>query len=135
MSIFVDPNETFPVMVKFRYISQIEGVVTSVAILPNDAEGEGVQILVCDAVGRDFETMSKVMEDATIINHVTGNPMVRISVLCRLVIMRFFRGWNIRDQKTGQPVPINSETLSSIRYEIVRALAREWLRLTSSKVN
>lgn len=133
MSIFVDANKTFPVMVKFKFVHNAEGAVTGVRILPRNAEGEGVQSIVCDAVGRDFDTMSKVMEDASLINHVTGKPMVRISVLCRMIILRFFRGWNIKDKKTGDAVPITSETLNSLRYEIVRAMAREWLLATGNK--
>jgi hypothetical protein len=133
MSIFVNPQETFPVVVKFKVKNTVNDVITSVKIIKNDEEDDESVSLICDAKGRDFETMSIILEEATIINAVTGNPMVRTYILCKLIILNFFKSWNLKDAETGDLIPINSENVEKTRHEIVRSLAQEWLRLTSGK--
>ena len=134
MSIFVNPEETFPVIIRFKIKNVVNDVITSVKILkPSEESDEDTISLICDAKGRDFETMSNILEEATIINAVTGNPMVRTFVLCKLIILSFFTSWNLKDAETGNIVPITSENIGKTRHEIVRALAQEWLKITSGK--
>ena len=134
MSIFVNPEETFPIIIRFKIKNIVNEVITSVKILkPSEESDEDTISLICDAKGRDFETMSNILEEATIINAVTGNPMVRTFVLCKLIILSFFTSWNLKDAETGNVVPITSENIGKTRHEIVRALAQEWLKITSGK--
>ena len=133
MSIFVNPEETFPSIVKLKVKNEIDGVITSIKICKPDEEGDDIISLICDAKGRDFETMSQILEEATIINAVTGNPMVRTYILCKLIILSFFRSWNLKDSETGNLIPITNENIGKTRHEIIRALAQEWLKLTSGK--
>jgi hypothetical protein len=134
MSIFVNPEETFPIIIRFKIKNIVNEVITSVKILkPSEESDEDTISLICDAKGRDFETMSNILEEATIINAVTGNPMVRTFVLCKLIILSFFTSWNLKDAETGNIVPITSENIGKTRHEIVRALAQEWLKITSGK--
>jgi hypothetical protein len=134
MSIFVNPEETFPVIIRFKIKNVVNDVITAVKILkPNEESDDDTVSLICDAKGRDFETMSNILEEATIINAVTGNPMVRTFVLCKLIILSFFSSWNLKDAETGNVVPITSENIGKTRHEIVRALAQEWLKITSGK--
>jgi hypothetical protein len=134
MSIFVNPEETFPVIIRFKIKNVVNDVITAVKILkPNEESDDDTVSLICDAKGRDFETMSNILEEATIINAVTGNPMVRTFVLCKLIVLSFFSSWNLKDAETGNIVPITSENIGKTRHEIVRALAQEWLKITSGK--
>ena len=134
MSIFVNPEETFPVIIRFKIKNVVNDVITAVKILkPNEESDDDTVSLICDAKGRDFETMSNILEEATIINAVTGNPMVRTFVLCKLIILSFFSSWNLKDAETGNVVPITSENIGKTRHEVVRALAQEWLKITSGK--
>jgi hypothetical protein len=134
MSIFVNPEETFPVIIRFKIKNVVNEVITAVKILkPNEESDDDTISLICDAKGRDFETMSNILEEATIINAVTGNPMVRTFVLCKLIILSFFSSWNLKDAETGNVVPITSENIGKTRHEVVRALAQEWLKITSGK--
>ena len=67
MSIFVNPEETFPIVVKLKIKNEIDGVITSIKICKPEEEGDDIISLICDAKGRDFETMSQILEEATII--------------------------------------------------------------------
>lgn len=134
MSIFVNREETFPIIIRFKIKNIVNDVVTSVKILKSNEEtDEDTVSLICDARGRDFETMSNILEEASIINAVTGNPMVRTFVLCKLIVLSFFTSWNLKDAETGNIIPITSENIGKTRHEIVRALAQEWLKITSGK--
>ena len=134
MSIFVNPEETFPVIIRFKIKNVVNEVITAVKILkPSEESDDDTISLICDAKGRDFETMSNILEEATIINAVTGNPMVRTFVLCKLIILSLFSSWNLKDAETGNVVPITSENIGKTRHEVVRALAQEWLKITSGK--
>lgn len=128
MSIFVE--DKFPITIKFAYISGKDGIVTGVRLLSPEAEGDSVCTVTCDASGRDFDTMSQIMEDATIINHITGKSMIRNRVLCRLVVLRCLK--NFRDGDNNV-IEVTAENIGKIHYEIVRALARIWLSKTSGK--
>ena len=63
MSIFIDPNQTFPITVKLKITGKIDDIATSIKILKPDEDGDDVLEIVCDVTGRDFDTMSKILEE------------------------------------------------------------------------
>jgi len=73
-------------------------------------------------------------KEATIINAVTGNPMVRTFVLCKLIILSFFSSWNLKDAETGNIVPINSENIGKTRHEIIRAFSTRMAENNKRKI-
>jgi len=135
MSIFVDPAETFRIILKFKEAKNSDGDVVGLTILPDDSEDPDAMDCVCEAKGRDFENMSSVMESCTAINHTNGKPIIQISKFCKMIILRFFVSWNIYESsESNDPVPINNENIGNVHYKIVRALARKWLLMTDGKV-
>ena len=46
--------------------------------------------------------MSNIIEEATIINSVTGNPLLRTSVLCKSIIVNFFSVIRIKDEENEE---------------------------------
>ena len=129
MSIFVN-EDTFDLSLSYVVHKDDNGNIISASVAtPSDI---GAEVLNCKVKGRDFDTMSKVMEDATIINHITGKPMVRSAVLCRLILTSFFVSWDAKDKK-GAPKSITMESVGQVDYKIIRVLARRWLRLTGGK--
>lgn len=132
MSILVDPEEVFPVRLKYEELFSPEGAKVGVRILPPSAEGENVRELVCDAVGRDMDHFSPIMDAATVINHISGKPMVRTAILCKSIVLTFFRGWNLKEG--DEYVPINAETVGRAHFNIVKALGRRWMLMTGGAV-
>lgn len=130
MSVFVNQS-TFPVKVRFRTVSNDAGQVTGVTLIKSD-EAEATEI-VCACAGRDFDTMSRLLEEATVINHVTGVPMVRTRALCRGILLSFVKGWNVVDESTAAPVPLTPESVAGMHDSLVRAIAREWLSATGGR--
>lgn len=130
MSVFVSQS-TFPVKVKFKDITGESGEVTGIALVPAHEDG-GTEI-VCSCVGRDFDTMSRLLEESTVINHVNGSTVVRTRAFCRGILLNFVKGWNVVDESTGQPVPITVETVAKMHDLLVRGIARAWLDATGGK--
>ena len=94
-------------------------------------------VIECDVLGRDFEKMSKVIEDSSIINSVTGKPMLRTSILCRSILLFFFKKVTLRkrDGSSESEIIISTENINRMDYDIVKALSNKWLELTSGKNN
>jgi len=135
MSIFVDPQATFRIILKFKEALNSDGDSVGVIILPDESDDENAFDCICEVKGRDFENMSAVMEACTAINHTNGKPVIQISKFCKMIILRFFVSWNIYESSDSErPIPINSETIGKVHYKIVRSLARKWLLLTDGKV-
>lgn len=133
MSIFVDPNDTFPLSVRYvPLFAEVEGVrrQTGVRIVRDGSSPEGYRDLECEVAGRDHDTMSHVMEDSTVINHRSNDPMVRTRIFSQYVILRFFRSWNAADEATGDPIEINPDAVRYMHHSLVRALVRKWLDAT-----
>ena len=125
MSIFVS-NEVFSFDLRCKKIYSDSGQFLNYKISDN-----GDVTLVCRYIGRSFNKMSKVIEDASIINSVTGKPMLRTSVLCKLVISNFVKSITINDGEDSHQINIDSENVNSIHYDIVKEIAKKWLEKTN----
>lgn len=128
MSIFVDAGKRFELKINCKIIKNDAGDVLCYKIDPN-----GDSEITCDVKGRNFADMSNIIEDATIINSVTGNPLLRTSVLCKNIIINFFSVIKIKDgdnEETYYPDPHN---VNLMRYELVKALSKKWLEMTGGK--
>jgi hypothetical protein len=128
MSIFVDAGKRFNLVLNCNVIRDDNNEVVCYKIDPN-----GKCEISCDVKGRNFADMSNIIEEATIINSVTGNPLLRTSVLCKSIISNFFSVIRIKDgdnEETFYPDPHN---VSMMRYELVKALSKKWLELTGGK--
>lgn len=123
MGIFVD-NNLFEFEILFDEII-IQEVVVGVKITQN-----GKSKLLCKAKGRDFETMSKILEDSTVLNSVNGSAMLRVSNFYRLIIKNFIKELYIITESTKEEINLNSDNINSIHYNLVKAISKKWMALT-----
>ena len=130
MSIFVDAGKRFELRLKCNIIKNDDGDILCYKI---DSKGECD--IVCDVKGRNFSDMSNIIEEATIINSVTGNPLLRTSVLCKLIVSNFFSSIRIKDhdEEEVQVYYPDIHSVSHMRYELVKALSKKWLEMTGGK--
>jgi hypothetical protein len=128
MSIFVDAGKRFELKINCNIIKNNDGDILCYKIDPN-----GECEISCDVKGRNFADMSNIIEDATIINSVTGNPLLRTSVLCKNIIVNFFSVIKIREDGDEQVYYPDPQNVNMIRYELVKALSKKWLEMTGGK--
>jgi hypothetical protein len=127
MSIFVS-NEIYSFEFKCKKIFASNGSFSNYKI-SNDGDVE----ISCKYVGRSFSKMSKVIEDASIINSVTGKPLLRTSILCKLVVSNFIKSIIIKDGISEEVIEVNSDNVNYMQYDIVKEIAKRWLEMTSGK--
>ena len=127
MGIFVNPNNIFEIEVYFneKFINEIP-----VGIVILEKENAKCSKILCQAKGRDFETMSKILEDATILNSVNGSPMLRISIFYKLIIRNFIKEIYILEDTNKTKVNITSESINNLNYDIVKSIAKKWMKIT-----
>ena len=136
MSIFVDASKRFELKLSCDIIKDVNGDVICYKI-----NSKGQSTISCDVKGRSFSEMSHIIEEATIINSVTGNPLLRTSVLCKLILSTFFSSIRITqlvevDEEIKEETEVyypDINNVNHIRYELVKALAKKWLELTGGK--
>ena len=131
MSIFVDPNAFIDIELRYIEIKNSSEQVVGVKIIPEDAEPqENEKSISCKALGRDYDNMSHILEECTVINHITGNPMLRTKVLMPMIVEKFFVSWDQLDEKEMM-IPINRQTINKMFYQLVKKMASKWLLKTS----
>lgn len=128
MSILIDKNKLFVVEIKGNYI--YDSFNNNIGFKIKE-DGE-VKILAL-ASGRDFERMSKIIEDASIINAVTGKPLLRSSVFCKSIVVSFFREIQVNSEQENSAYPVNIDLVNRLQYDIVKNLATKWLELTDGR--
>ncbi len=128
MSIFIDPAKRFEIKLNCDEVKDEQGNLLCYKIHSN-----GSSQIVCEAKGRSFHDMSNIIEEATIINSVTGNPLLRTSVLCKKVISTFFSSIKVINGEETQVFYPDPNSVNHMRYELVKELTSKWLDLTSAK--
>ena len=128
MSIFVDAGKRFELKLNCNIIKSDDGEILCYKI---DANGKCE--IFCDVKGRNFSDMSNIIEEATIINSVTGNPLLRTSVLCKKVISTFFSSIKVINGEETQVFYPDPNSVNHMRYELVKALTKRWLEVTGGK--
>jgi hypothetical protein len=91
---------------------------------------QGKSKLICKAKGRDFDTMSKILEDSTVLNSVNGNAMLRVSNFYKLIIKNFIKEMYLITDDNKEEIIINSDNINSIHYNLVKAISKKWMALT-----
>lgn len=130
MSAMVNAKETFKITVKFKEITDNEGITTGIHILPSDYEGDDASEMECQAIGRNWKDISLIKEESIIISHIKGTQLLRAYILYRLIIVKFFKSWNLVDADTNQALPITLDNIDRMHYLLVRTLVKKWLRAT-----
>ena len=123
MGIFVD-NNLFEFEIIFDELL-VKDVMVGIKISQN-----GKNKLICKAKGRDFDTMSKILEDSTVLNSVNGNAMLRISNFYKLIIKNFIKEIYLVTENSKEEIIINSDNINLIHYNLVKAMSKKWMALT-----
>lgn len=126
MSILVDKNKKFTLNLigNFKFLND--------EIIGFKLDENGSVNITASFVNRDFETMSKVIEESSIINSVTGKPLLRTSVFTKLIMINFFKELKIESDILNLNISINQETINRLHYDFVKHCAMKWLQLTDS---
>ena len=128
MNILIDKNKIFEIrLTGFSVIDNNDNYIG----FKLDASGN---VDVCaKCVGRDFENMSNVIEEASIINSVTGKPLLRSKVFCKLVVLKFVKQIVVSSNQGETIYSITSELINNLPYDLVKNIAMKWLEVTDGR--
>lgn len=128
MSIFVDAGKRFELRLNCKIIkNELDEIICYKIDPTGDCE------IICDVKGRNFADMSNIIEESTIINSVTGNPLLRTSVLCKNILSSFFSVIKIKDGDNEEVYYPDPHNVNLMHYELVKGLSKKWLEMTSGK--
>jgi hypothetical protein len=110
------------------YIEEIikDDIVVSIKALDKKTS----KSILCKCKGRDFETMSKILEDSTILNSINGNPMLRTNIFYKMIIKNFVKEMYLIEADEKTKVNLSSESINSMNYNIVKTIAKKWMNTT-----
>jgi len=80
------------------------------------------------AKGPEFDIVSLALEESTYINHITGKPFIRSSVLYRQLFQTAVVDVDFPDNPNLNPIDVASSDLNKINYNLVKIIIKEWLK-------
>jgi hypothetical protein len=92
---------------------------------PNDNSSLTLKYL---AKGPDFSTVSNALEEATFINHITGKPFIRTSVLYRQILLNAIIQIEFPDNERLSTIVVDSNSINSMNYSLAKMVCKNWLR-------
>lgn len=132
--IFVDPNETFPVRVHYRPKTDDSGTEVGVELWdPKELPEEpGWKILTGFFRQVDEDSFGRILEQATIINHVNHRPTLMTRSLRQQVLATYMVDWDLgEDGEGGHPegerVPITPGWFKGAKFKIANRLFVEFM--------
>ena len=126
MSILINKNQYFTLEIKGYYRRDEQGTIISFK-----KSSDGNVSLICRYTGRDFDTMSKIIEESSIINSVNGKPLLRSGIFTKLIVLNFFKDINIISENENSTIVIDKDIINKIHYDIIKYMAQKWLELTN----
>jgi hypothetical protein len=78
------------------------------------------------AKGPSFGNVSTALEEATYINHITGNPFVRGSIFNRILFSMVVINVEFPDNEKLDSIDVSQCDMNSINYKLVDLICKEW---------
>jgi hypothetical protein len=116
-------NDFFSFETKFSYEKHVNGLVK--IDNPKDDNSFTLKFL---AKGPEFDIVSLALEESTYINHITGKPFIRSSVLYKQLFKEVVVDINFPDQLDLDSIDVASADLNKINYNLVKIIMKEWLK-------
>jgi hypothetical protein len=116
-------NDLFTFEAKYSYEQYENGLVKI------DTQKENnIFTLVFLAKGPEFDVVSLALEESTYINHITGKPFIRSSVLYKQLFQSVIVDVDFPDNPNLDHIDVASADLSKINYNLVKIIIKEWLK-------
>jgi hypothetical protein len=78
------------------------------------------------AHGPKFDLIASALEDATYINHITGKPFIRTSILYRYLFTHAIVQINFPDNELMKSITVKDVDINRINYNLVKIICEHW---------
>jgi len=80
------------------------------------------------AKGPDFNTVATCLEEATFINHITGKPFIRTSILYRQILLNAIIQIDFPDNDKLESINISKTDINTMHYNMAKMICKNWLK-------
>lgn len=124
MGVFVDENETFPVVIFYHEERNEDGVLLNTEVSSDEkVDWEKLECWFCQpSVG----IFSSILEEATVLNSISQKPVIRTRVLRDMVLRYLMKKWN-QQTPNGDMVPINETTISKMDIKVANEIFLKYI--------
>ena len=120
-SIFV--NSVYPFEVNYSFEKKVNGL-----IVFGDAKKDNDYKMKFLAYGPSFDMVAKGLEEATYINHITGEPFIRTSVLYRETFKTAIVQIEFPENQELETIVMKKADLNNLPYTLVQVVCKKWLK-------
>lgn len=85
-------------------------------------------VLKYTAHGPEFNIVAASLEEATYINHLTGKPFVRTSILYREIFKKAIIYIEFPDNKELEPRHVEKIDLNKENYNLIKMICKHWIK-------
>jgi len=89
---------------------------------------ENTHIMKFLAYGPSFEIVSKALEESTYINHITGEPFIRSSMLYRSIFTDAIIQIDFMHQDKVQTIKVKEININEVNYNLIKIVAKKWIK-------
>ena len=80
------------------------------------------------AYGPSFQVVSNALEESTYINHITGEPFIRTSILYANIFRNAVVQIEFGEDENKQTIETKKVDLSTINYNLIKIVAKKWIK-------
>jgi len=124
-SLIYDNNDMFPFELQYSFVEHPNGL----CIIDTPKEGN-THTLKYLAHGPSFDIVASALEEATYINHITGSPFVRTSILYRTIFPLAIINVEFPGNDKLNSIDVVNMNISQINYNLIRMICKQWLKDT-----
>jgi hypothetical protein len=80
------------------------------------------------ATGPTFDIVSSALEESTYINHVTGSPFIRTSILYKMIFKNAIKQIEFPENEDLQSIDIKTADHSKMHYNLIKIVSKRWIK-------
>ena len=116
-------NDYFPFETYYAYIEYDNGLISiDTPKLDNSYK------LIFIAKGPSFDIVSNALEEATYINHITGQPFVVTSILYKKLFSNVVINVQFPNNDKLESIDISQVDMNKLHYNLIKIVMKEWLK-------
>ena len=116
-------NSIYPFEANFSFRKTDNGLI--IFDEPKDNNTHKLKFL---AYGPTFELISNGLEESTYINHITGKPFVRTSILYEEIFKNAIIQVDFPDVDELKNIIIKSTDIKETHYNLIKIVCKQWLK-------
>lgn len=118
-------NDMFPFELQYSFIEHPNGLCT----IDTPREGNSYTLKYL-ALGPSFDLVASALEESTYINHITGAPFVRTSILYRTIFPLAIINVEFPDNDKLNSIDVAGTNINQINYNLIKMICKQWLKDT-----